>query len=809
MVKIQLENFLCHQDSVFELGENGLSLISGRSGKGKTSILKGIFFALFGSGSKLQTYGKKSAKVTLQFEDMKIVRTKCPNRLILNDKYEDKAAQEIINKKFGKAFETSGYARQNNLSSFILMSPTDKLLFLEKFAFENIDLREIKAKCKANITSTNKALISATSQLEMAVQILKETEKPKVVKCPLKCKPKNRDKVIKNENIRLKNSIILIKKNNKLKSKLEKQLTEAKVLEAVLDTNKMGLEKVEDKIKIVREEIDSIDYIGDEKLLEYKNQIRQLSTYKKLLELKSTYKDYSKKLKDMKEKEEKSHKTKIQQLSEKLWDQYTEIETKETIQDLEQCIKEIEKLNSIEKAIENIEITESSLLIKSDIESLEKKLKNNREIYSKLKLEKNTYVCPCCKANLSVKEDKLVEIDCENLGKSLDIDEITKLIKEISTALKDKNSKLSKILVLEQKLEDYKKDKMNIVKNYETIPILSEIAEDLEYMKNYKLENKTRDKKYKELVASEPYSDTCLEFEYETDALKEKIDELSAKYSQFNTDIDEEDLRQIIMKEQNNKILLNNLTTNLEVLLEEKEELDSVIDKAKKKYSKKYNSDTNIEEIEVKISEATSKITENELKREKQLTVLEKIEIWKNYEKELLKYNSWLDKISELKKAEELSAKRHASFLQLKEKILQAESISLQNIIDSINSHARLYLDDFFPEDPISVELHAFKENKKKASKPSINVRIEYKSMECSLNMLSGGELARVVLAYTLALAEMFSTPLLLLDECTASLDQEMSGIVFESIKDHFNGKVALIIAHQVVSGVFDKVIIL
>ena len=43
MVKIQLENFLCHQDSVFELGENGLSLISGRSGKGKTSILKGIF----------------------------------------------------------------------------------------------------------------------------------------------------------------------------------------------------------------------------------------------------------------------------------------------------------------------------------------------------------------------------------------------------------------------------------------------------------------------------------------------------------------------------------------------------------------------------------------------------------------------------------------------------------------------------------------------------------------------------------------------------------------------------------------------
>ena len=87
MVKIKLENFLCHQNSTFELGEHGLSLISGKSGKGKTSILKGIFFALFGNGTKLQTYGKKSTKVTLEFEGMKIVRTKCPNRLILNDKY--------------------------------------------------------------------------------------------------------------------------------------------------------------------------------------------------------------------------------------------------------------------------------------------------------------------------------------------------------------------------------------------------------------------------------------------------------------------------------------------------------------------------------------------------------------------------------------------------------------------------------------------------------------------------------------------------------------------------------------------------
>ena len=84
---------------------------------------------------------------------------------------------------------------------------------------------------------------------------------------------------------------------------------------------------------------------------------------------------------------------------------------------------------------------------------------------------------------------------------------------------------------------------------------------------------------------------------------------------------------------------------------------------------------------------------------------------------------------------------------------------------------------------------------------------IEYKGMECDLQMLSGGEMSRIVLAYTLALAEMFNSPLLLLDECTSSLDQETTNHVFDAIKEHFNGKLTIIVAHQVVTGIFDRTI--
>jgi ABC-type transport system involved in cytochrome bd biosynthesis fused ATPase/permease subunit len=53
----------------------------------------------------------------------------------------------------------------------------------------------------------------------------------------------------------------------------------------------------------------------------------------------------------------------------------------------------------------------------------------------------------------------------------------------------------------------------------------------------------------------------------------------------------------------------------------------------------------------------------------------------------------------------------------------------------------------------------------------------------------------------------MFNTPMMLLDECTASLDQELTGVVMDGIREHFPGKLVLIIAHQVVKGQFDKVI--
>ena len=142
-----LKNFLCYTEKTFEFAEEGLSLISGPSGCGKTSILRAIFFVLFGEGNKVQHYGETSCSVEMTWGDMNIVRTKRPNRLVVNGIYEDSVGQEIINKKFGETFKTSGYIQQNNLVQCSVLGEI-KCWICSKF--QSCFVEESKPKVESN-----------------------------------------------------------------------------------------------------------------------------------------------------------------------------------------------------------------------------------------------------------------------------------------------------------------------------------------------------------------------------------------------------------------------------------------------------------------------------------------------------------------------------------------------------------------------------------------------------------------------------------------------------------------------------------
>lgn len=797
----------------FEIDGNGRFLLGDFKVTHNSSILMGIYFALFGTGTKVTAYGKTSCSVELEFDGMKVVRNKRPNRLIVNDVYEDASAQEIINRKFGNTFDVTGYITQNAINSFILMSPNEKLSFLEKFAFRDVDLGKIKGRCKAHITKCNEALIAIVSQLSMARCVLDGMDKPDEVKFPLKCKKSQREKAIKNENIRYKNCITLIRRTEKKLKSLSNEINDLRVLEATLHSRKETYDELVVKLKKLEAEIDNNNYEGDDKLIEYEKRLEALLAKRKLYAMEEQLENDKATLEEMRNKEITVLLEEQKNIDASLWKEYTKSELKSNMSELKQCLADLEKVEFLRKEMKKCEIDLGKHKEhKKELEQYTKNLEDKKQFYDNLVAQQDLYSCPKCLAKLRFLDKNLILIDnVVNENNKVNIH----TVKEEINIIKHTISKLQHLISIEENKLDRShniKDEINnILISYEEIPKIDEIREDLEYLRKYQAINSELENKKLEIIRKieqEKLSSSYTTFKDSVEKLYREVIFLKKKSGDAVESMEEDDLRIRIIDQKQIRDKLSNLELQRKKLEENRDKCEDILNQAKSKYIEKYGSVSDKQELEKKIKIEEKNIIEQENKRNNHHTILNNIKEWERYQQELDNYQVWEKKIENLEQQEKKSRNEYAAATQLKDKILEAESIAMINIVESINTHARIYLDSFFQEHPISVQLQPFKQTKK-TTKPAINIMIEYKGMEADLNMLSGGELSRVILAYTLALAEMFNTPLILLDECTASLDQDLTSTVFDSIRENFNGKMALIIAHQVVTGTFDKTICL
>lgn len=808
-MKIRMKDFLCYSDSTFDFGESGVALLSGPSGAGKTSILRGIFFALFGEGNKLQACGSTSCRVELEFDGVKIIRTKRPNRLVVNDVFEDESGQSFIDKMFGETFKISGYIQQNNLNSFILMSPIDKLAFLEKFAFRDVDLAKIKARCKAYITQTSDALVAVGSQLDMAKKVLEKMELPEEKIFPLKCKKPEREKAIKNEKIKLKNCHTLINRSARNAKIISQEISDTRVLEATLKARKDALLDLEKTLLALDEEIAKSEYIGDDALKSFETSLTEVVAMRDIKTLEKQIKIDFEKLKQMKEDEESIMNKRIEECIETEWKEYTKEDLTLTIEDLKKCLIDVTKIQALKDDIKNLACVslEKHETNKKELETMESELETTQSLYDKLLAQQSSYSCPSCSVKLRLVNEELIMTSVEVIEADLDAlkDEIIKLKKNISRfqkIVRDEENKIDRKITNESEID-------KISSTYEELPSLEEVRGDLEYLRNYQATQNELEKKKKSLekdIKEGNFSSSYFTFKNGVEKMEIKLNSLREKVGNNIPETDEEELRELINNQKQKRDNIYSVKKRQEETSNAITNCKNVLENATEKHIKDYGNIKDSKELEKNASIEEDNLRELEIKKKKHEENLKGVEEWERYQSSLENYRTWEVKIEELEAEEKVAVKEHASATKLKDKILEAESMAMINIIDSINSHARVYLDCFFPVDPISVNLQTFKETKK-STKPQINIEIEYKGMESDLNMLSGGELSRVVLAYTMALAEMFNTPLLLLDECTASLDQELSEIVFNAIKENFNGKMTLLIAHQVVTGSFDKII--
>jgi ABC-type multidrug transport system fused ATPase/permease subunit len=151
----------------------------------------------------------------------------------------------------------------------------------------------------------------------------------------------------------------------------------------------------------------------------------------------------------------------------------------------------------------------------------------------------------------------------------------------------------------------------------------------------------------------------------------------------------------------------------------------------------------------------------------------------------------------------------HATTVLFKHKVVESENDSLNFVVSLINTHLSMFLTDFFSEEsdyPIYVRLELVLDNNKR---PQVNTVINYKGSIVDQKSLSTGEYARVKLAFDLTFKEILGESIVMLDECAANLDEDLSTKIFYDIKKSFPHRTILVVSHQATSGCFENFVTL
>ena len=243
-------------------------------------------------------------------------------------------------------------------------------------------------------------------------------------------------------------------------------------------------------------------------------------------------------------------------------------------------------------------------------------------------------------------------------------------------------------------------------------------------------------------------------------------------------------------------------------IMKRKRKLVSDIDSLENEKEHIRHSIQEAEEIEKNIENLKFDREKEEQKYEEANETIQDIYEWKNKRDNHNRLNSIELSVEKAKKTMNEKLEEFKGAEELKTAVHEAYSLSLLTIVNQINDNADVYLDEFFKEDPIEVRLTNFSSTKtNRKVKPSLKCEILYKSNEMTLENLSGGERARVVIAFNLALCDILNSSFVMLDEVTANLDADLTEQIFETVKNSMGDKIIVAVAHQCVDGVFDKVI--
>lgn len=798
-MNLQLTNFRCWENKSLSLPENGLCLLSGKSGKGKSTILNSLVYAITGKGKNITTFQKKSTSVEFLVDHLKITRSRGPNRLVVQDQttgkiYEDDQAQGVIDQIFGSEFCNVSYIDQDNHNSFVYLSPHEKMTFLEQLLLHQYKIDDMKDKVKDAINKAKNDYTSTEARLSTLKEMMQKMtlfSLPSLVIDKVCIHTNNSKKVME----KVTSNLEVCEKNVKsLTTKIKKN--EQAMMMAMKHSEKR--KTIEHMVNDIESQLSAFHIVEDElSLLEEKKKIylsnRDLYHFK---QLKETYEQHLSKNNLEREK-----------YIEMIAGIPSMISIQKSIQAIEKANDIMDRLSVLDEKIEELSNKDEENNENSLSSLLSNKQMEWTQIKNHIQHAKTCYHCPSCHKTLKFYKERLLldEMD-ENLANN--VDELNEQSERLSKEIKKIQADLDEIKKKHLHFEKLKQEYNTLYDTLEKLFVLPTgrviDQEDMDtVLKEYNeyLEKHTQSKRGIERIDDDRL---FFKIKQEYDDFKKKHPSLSLENVDCNittvcnmTETEYENLNEKIAKEKEKKARRDELKKKGD---QYKKELDVI----------SAEEGLDINEIKNTLSVDREKVDTYTAKIEQYRNYLKQLEDWVKKESENQRYYQIENDCKTAEVNKEMYTDRISSLVRLRDHIRQAEQKSLEEFIGALNQHASIYIEEFFPDEDILVELKTIQEGKVSGKeKISLCFDVNYRGMNGDLTFLSGGEKDRVNLAFTLAFSELVDNRVLLLDECISSLDAETTNIVLEKLREKYKGKLVIVVSHQANLGFFDSVVTL
>jgi DNA repair exonuclease SbcCD ATPase subunit len=758
-MKLKLVNFGTWRDNEFDFSDNGLVLLCGPSGIGKSTILRAIAFALYNKGTRLVSDGQKSCSVTIELPGIRIYRSKGPIDFSVTHCGEimsGETAQTFINDKFGNL--DNFYLAQKGVNSFVNMSCSSKLEFLQSLAFNN-QINQYRDIMKNDV----RYIHTAITECEARLQLLRSTSRSI---------PARPDTDLTDSTL-VDRAIVDIQAELRLldtqQVSISLQLSDARKYAEL--TNKLdSLEQVKTSLQAQMSSIDC----GDD-------PISNIAILEKSFEL-ANYKKWLNEATSIRDKSVASSESQLTELVAKtriIQDEIIAIVGTKPVDVTDNQLSDIARM-FVERGQKQVKYTEleryiqTTRVVSSDIHNA---LANElSHLQVSIDMCDRIMECPECAVSLVQVDGKLEKSGIENAAKKLELKE---QYQELSTIYAD-----SELAI--RKMANAKNEANEIFQRMNEI-----------------------DTEFDKVKCTEWAGLATLVFEKrrELQSLNSFITRLNGQIAKLMQNPDIPHLENKINELTKSGITeivdcqakLADLKSRMKLVDELQHQLKSTNSQISDIKSQLPSEPLDHSLLELNLSKINEAVRLG-------TTHLAHLYSIKQYF-ELVNYESTrLANIEEDEKLLKELQLQLSKYDTLATKVNDAEFKCLAGKIEELNGSVQDCLDAFFVDGSMTARVSLIS-SKGKAEKYKTNIIVTCKNREMDISSLSGGEYDRIVLAFMLSTASMTGCKMILLDEVIGSLDSENAQIVVEYIQRNTDNTLVLLIAHQLVSGGFDSIV--